>query len=761
MLVSSYDFGGTDPEEVNINCTNVRLNDNHHSNGRAFGNDDSVYITVEAGNVDMSATGKDDAITEVSGLYTGVQDVDIELTEDLQADVAEGSVFTLKDKDDYIIASIVLGEAQGSTANYAFILSEAKSEGIDNGEYMWEFEAVMNGEKQTLTARSKYPSTINDLTVGTVQELRFDGDYVVGVKDISDSKIIDDYGIKWDDHEVYDVEYTGETLELKGRTLQSSGTDDEGLTIVSTSMPTVLGHEVNGEWETINYSSMAEALAAAGDKNPSAEGKQFDGRIVAVLNSQGVAQWAYIRSDVPVTTGSGAVVDGGDYEYYSYDYYVTGNGMGFMNFTVNRPAWLNYTTAGTNLEYQFDLYANGEFFDRVYSSDANAGAVAHNANSEPGTWDSGWPVLEPGTVLTIENFKYTNLDDQIYYIEYVDESGKVLHNGSWNPEYKKDTSEFSPVYRDLASAGATITFNLNSAKYVSGEPFSWSIDGVVKDAATAVLSGDTTVGGTNATTNADVKVAADRMDFIRVTIDMNSVASKYTVTGQTVDSLGDLVDGYAGLGANEDVKVELQQLDANGDPTGSAAGTQTVDSGKGVAVVVTLNSGALSATSGDGYGLVLTLDVKDADGEVIDTIEDVKFVNDGTTANQTVILDNIREDVTVEVSSVEALRGPTFDESIVDWADTTGNNAIDNGEVISITLDPSWTIDIAKVVSAGNHYVNRTLTGNTVTFEATSNATGTITFQAGSLKNDDGVFNTQITINVTNNAVDKFDVTYG
>ena len=51
---------------------------------------------------------------------------------------------------------------------------------------------------------------------------------------------------------------------------------------------------------------------------------------------------------------------------------------------------------------------------------------------------------------------------------------------------------------------------------------------------------------------------------------------------------------------------------------------------------------------------------------MIDTIEDVKFVNDGTTANQTVILDNIREDVTVEVSSVESLRGPTFDESIVD-----------------------------------------------------------------------------------------------
>ena len=307
MVVTDYDFGGADPEEVTINCSNVRLNDKYGWNTRAYGNDDSVYITVEAGDVDMSF-GDDSAIVEVNSLYTGVQDVDIELTAALQADVAEGSVFTLKDKDDYVIASIVLGDAQGSTANYAFILTDAKSEGIQDGEYQWEFDAVLNGVKQTLTARSKYPTTISDLDVGEVQELRFDGDYVVAVKDIDPAKYINNYSDNWDDDEVFDVIYNGETLELQGRTLQSSGANDEGWTISSTSMPTVLRHYVNDSLETINYSSMNEALAAAGDASTTLEGKQFDGRIVMVLNSQGVAEWAFIDSDTRVYTGGGGAV---------------------------------------------------------------------------------------------------------------------------------------------------------------------------------------------------------------------------------------------------------------------------------------------------------------------------------------------------------------------------------------------------------------------------------------------------------------------
>ena len=299
----------TNPAEI-INCSNVRLDDGKYDNGRAYGNDNSVYITAEAGHVDESAPGKDDAITEVTGVYTGVQNVDIEMTADAKGDVAEANVYTLFDSDRYIIASIVLGEAQGSIANYAYILSGAKSEERVDGTYYWEFQAVLGGEVQTLTARSKYPSTISDLDVGTVQELRFDGDYVVSVKDIPASDIYNttkyNASTKIDDEEVYFVSVNnvsrGDVLELEGRTLYSSSRD-VGLTLVSDAKAVVIQDENNKTNVKTSYASVREAIAALGDPSTAA-GKQYVGDIIAVLNSQGVAEWVVFDSATPVNSGS-------------------------------------------------------------------------------------------------------------------------------------------------------------------------------------------------------------------------------------------------------------------------------------------------------------------------------------------------------------------------------------------------------------------------------------------------------------------------
>ena len=91
----------------------------------------------------------------------------------------------------YVIASIVVGEAQGNTANYAYILSGAKSEGIDaDGNYLWTFDAILGGEIRTLTIRSEFANTIQELDVKTVQSLRFDGDYVVKISDVDSNKIV-------------------------------------------------------------------------------------------------------------------------------------------------------------------------------------------------------------------------------------------------------------------------------------------------------------------------------------------------------------------------------------------------------------------------------------------------------------------------------------------------------------------------------------------------------------------------------------------
>ena len=383
-----------------INASNVRVDDEFYlaagDNGRAYGNDDSVYITAESGRVDTSPNG---AITEVTGVYTGVQDVEIEMNDargDVEEDGQPVNVFTVFDSDRYIIASIVLGDAQGDTANYAYILSEAKSEEIIDGTYYWEFDAILGGEKQTLTARSEYPSTIDELVMNTVQELRFDGDYVVDVRDVDDPDdlyVTEEYNDtqKIDNEEVYDVNVDNNTavqsgeLRLVGRTLYSSDVD-VGLTLVSDAKAVVRQME-NGKTETTNYGSVAEAIAALGDANENAAGKQYDGRIVAVLDDRGVAEWVFFDSDTAIWTGGQGGYDDansdryskGDATLYVYnnpDVYtaesVEINSRGTLAFSFGVPA----TWIGDTVTYSYDVYVAGELVARDSASGiVNLGGV--------------------------------------------------------------------------------------------------------------------------------------------------------------------------------------------------------------------------------------------------------------------------------------------------------------------------------------------------------------------------------------------------
>ena len=167
-------------EDTTIDCTNVRLEGTgaieksdvyeNSTNVRAYGEDESIFITVEQDKVDTT-TGSP-AIADVTGVYTGVQDVELVIDEsevipnDGQSE--KWAVHTVYDKDNYIIASIVVGEAQGSVANYAYVLSdEAESEEKIGDTYYWEFEAILDGEFQTLTAKSKYTEIID--TIDTFQ----------------------------------------------------------------------------------------------------------------------------------------------------------------------------------------------------------------------------------------------------------------------------------------------------------------------------------------------------------------------------------------------------------------------------------------------------------------------------------------------------------------------------------------------------------------------------------------------------------------
>lgn len=174
------------------------------------GNGSSVYLTVEAGTVDESEN-PDDAITDVVGLYTGVQSVDIELT----------------------------GNIMDNNTDY-------------------------------------------------------DNDYNLSAGRIAG------------------------TIESDGRTLYTN-TGDVGLAVASGAKAVVVqdeGAQSNLERKVRPCGSVAEAIGMLADANSAVSGKQYAGRVVAVLNSAGMAQWVAFVSDTPLVAGGGISgnVPAGDFE---------------------------------------------------------------------------------------------------------------------------------------------------------------------------------------------------------------------------------------------------------------------------------------------------------------------------------------------------------------------------------------------------------------------------------------------------------------
>ena len=363
-----------------IDCSRVYLPDSRRTGGAyAYGDDESVYLVVSQDAVD---TTNDKAITDVDGVYTGVQDVKIEIRSDeINSDAATNltapktyhvdPVYTVYNGDGYVIASVVLGEAQGATKNYAYILSGATMEKLEDGVKYWTFDAILGGKKVELTIQDKFGNTIQNLKPYSVQELIFTGDYVTKIEDISADDEINCALQRIDagNDAVYDITFDSTnhgtatnkadyassfqqnvdagtagtdntTITLQTRTLwttrmtgatQHTGDQDQPVGLAfAKDAPAVVIQRENGKKVTNEYASVDEALGAMADANTTVDGKQFRGRIVAVLNDLGVAEWVVFVSATPVTAGAG---NGGSVPTPGYDPSVSMTGPG--NFTVS------------------------------------------------------------------------------------------------------------------------------------------------------------------------------------------------------------------------------------------------------------------------------------------------------------------------------------------------------------------------------------------------------------------------------------------
>ena len=304
--------------DTTINTSNLNVRDNKLDAGtRVYGEDASVFLTVDLDEVDTTLPVKK-AITEVTGVYTGVQEVEIEI--DHGTAIEEAEVYTVYDSDYFIIGAVVVGEAQGNNANIAYLIDGAKSESYDGTYYYWEFECVMDGQVQTLTAKSKYQDTIRALRHDKdnddgIVELRFDGDnYVVDVKDVDDiygNTEYTDASKETKDYDVYDVT-KADQLTLQGRTLYvTSNQADMGLALAKDAKAVVIQDENNKTDVKTEFSSVSAAIAHLADANTALAGIQYDGRIIAALDNTGAATWVIFDSNTKLITGAqqGGVVN--------------------------------------------------------------------------------------------------------------------------------------------------------------------------------------------------------------------------------------------------------------------------------------------------------------------------------------------------------------------------------------------------------------------------------------------------------------------
>ncbi|EGJ46028.1 hypothetical protein HMPREF0866_02182 [Ruminococcaceae bacterium D16] len=293
--------------DTKINSANVRVIDNSKV---AYGNDDSVYITVDTGAVDLNTAM---GITKVTGTYTGVQNVDLKVFKaDDNALTNDPAIMAVYDEDLYIIGAIVVGEDANATDNYAYVLEGAENEYVDsNDNYYWDFTAVVDGEIKTLTVKTKYQSVISAIQAqcgadkNGLMKLTYDVDgYVIAASVMNDGNATDkvygasDWGTVIDagNETLYSLRWNSgykANFTVAGRTLYGA-TSDVGLTLETGAPVIVVQEEVSNTGITrltyTAYTTISQALDSLNDKTA------FEGWVSAVLNDKGTAEYIVINS---------------------------------------------------------------------------------------------------------------------------------------------------------------------------------------------------------------------------------------------------------------------------------------------------------------------------------------------------------------------------------------------------------------------------------------------------------------------------------
>ena len=279
-------------QDAEINSSKSVLRDGAYTSGTvsAYGNANSVYITVDTDTVAPAANKQVVAVDEVTSTTTGIKNVDL-LVPAAGGSVQTRGVYFIWDSKDYVIAAIVVGEDNNLTKDFAYIVNGyANDEEYNDTDYFWTYDAIVDG---VFTDKLTEQGDWSDLN-------GHDGMYRVWYN--TDGKVVKaesvtgkDYtaaapkNIVRGDTSIVEMLNKDTLLVQKNDTLYVESNDQNGIVMADDAKFVVI-YTVDGKTtvdDTIG--NLKSALAVADNNKTTSDVIEYKGDIVAELNDRGEA----------------------------------------------------------------------------------------------------------------------------------------------------------------------------------------------------------------------------------------------------------------------------------------------------------------------------------------------------------------------------------------------------------------------------------------------------------------------------------------
>ena len=598
-----------------------------NNNAVAVGNSETVFITVDAGD---EVEAVDGSIVDVNGVVTGIQEANVELEYyndlELYNNERDEMVFAVYDSRGYIEYAVVVGTSASSN-DYVYLTSGTENHGYDGSNYYWNYTGITKDGEITFRSYESEDQNGRQLAEGNLYKMDFneDGEVVRNgaeiVAELANANLNTE-GYRDAGYALKEITNLQE-LYADGLTFQYDIRNNNNFIHLDPECTFYV--QASNDDEYVQYNTVSAALNALGSDH------NFRGTVAALVNSNGFAE-VLILDDEYTGNDGGTGIGSGATDYYTYDATVFSNGVARVIVNANRPDWL---TTAVDLAYTYDILVNGVVYDTVVANSDAAGQIQDGRDTATTTWSNTWMYpLDSGDVVTVDNFRWTNLGAQTYVVKYIDQNDRELTVGS-----NADLDSWSDT--TLASGGDTLVFSLNENKYnvVAAAPYTGQADYEVINAyaaGPAAVSGQTGAGTGTATT---VALTAG-------TFDANGTYAleDYVYVQIEVSDLTELAPTYSVI---EGSAMTTAEKNAIGSPSGSA----TAMSALGIA-------GATTDTLAINVNQVAALDQYDVvtfTAAIVDGTDNVAY---------NVVVETDQGDVTLNSSGVGYLTMPAGDVTI-------------------------------------------------------------------------------------------------